>query len=680
MREFTHGLTLPSPREMGRTETRLDASPLARRLPANAPAIRPLPPTSEWVNVRTLGVRGDGRTDDTAALRAAIASHRVLYLPSGFYVVSDTLKLAPDTVLIGLHPSLTQVVLTDGASGFQGAGPPKALIEAPAGGDNIVSGLGLFTGGINPRSTALLWKAGATSLVDDVKFQGGHGTFLADGKRFDPYDPYHAGDASPRKRWDGQYPSLWVTDGGGGTFVNLWTPNTYASAGLLVSDTKTPGRVIQMSSEHHVRSEIVLDRVENWELLAPQTEEEVGEGEDTLALEIRRSRNVLVANFHGYRVTRTVKAADHAVQLEQVEDIRFRNVHVNAESGLGVCDANGCGTYLRASKYPYENAIVDVTRGVAVREREFAVLDVAGATAATPGVTPGAPASAPAPKKLAEGFWSLSGAAVGPDGKLWFVDRKFHRILSWSESDGLSTERSAPLDPVNLAVDASGNVIVLSSEGAEGTVYSFRPGSSEEQLTVLAPVPMQARSAARTAVPVSFWSNGEFQDQYDPATDRFTTLAALFARDVARPKSREYVSPDGSLVLPAWRTFQQGPPNALGWRWSDALQTHGFVTASVGERIFVTNQSENRTYRATVGADGALIELRRFANRGGESVARGPDGRVYVANGQIYVYAADGRETGRIDVPARPLQILFGGADGRTLYILTHHALYSTRP
>ena len=35
-------------------------------------------------------------------------------------------------------------------------------------------------------------------------------------------------------------------------------------------------------------------------------------------------------------------------------------------------------------------------------------------------------------------------------------------------------------------------------------------------------------------------------------------------------------------------------------------------------------------------------------------------------------------EIGRIDVPERPLQLIFGGADGRTLFILTHHSLYAT--
>jgi sugar lactone lactonase YvrE len=673
VRAFTHGLTLPALGAFGRYETRFDAEPLAS-LPVVGPkVIRELPPVDQWVNVRTLGVKGDGKTDDTAALEAAIGAHRVLYFPSGFYQITDTLLLKPETALIALHPSTTQIVIPDGTTGFQGVGGPKALIEAPKGGNNIVSGLGLFTGGINARATALLWKAGAASLVDDVKLQGGHGTFLQDGSRFDPYDPYHAGDKDPRKRWDVQYHSIWVTDGGGGTFTNVWSVNTYAQSGFYVSDTKTPGRILQLSAEHHGRVEIGLNRVENWELHAPQTEEEVGESPDALSLDIRNSRNILVTNYHGYRVTRTFKPALTAVRLENVAGIRFRNVHVNAESGLGTADSLGPATFLRASRFPYENAIVDVTRGLQVREREFAVLDIPTYTKAQPTL---APALGVRVSKLADGFWSISGGAVGPDGKLWFVERRFHRIHGWSAAEGLTLERDASLDPVNLAVDKAGNLVVLSAEGPEGTVYSFKPGSPETEMSVLAPTTAAPPAGSELVLPANYWNNGEFKDQYDPKTDQFTTLAEMFARDMAVPNARYYVSPDGSLALPALRTFQQGP----GWRWSNVMQTYGFITAKPGSRVFVTNGSEVRTYSGLIGAGGAVTDLKVFANRGGESVAVGPDGRVYVANGQVFVYASDGREVGRIDVPARPLQLLFGGKDRRTLFILTHHALYSAQP
>jgi sugar lactone lactonase YvrE len=163
------------------------------------------------------------------------------------------------------------------------------------------------------------------------------------------------------------------------------------------------------------------------------------------------------------------------------------------------------------------------------------------------------------------------------------------------------------------------------------------------------------------------------------------TLAELFARDVATPAPRHYVSPDGSLVLPAGRVFQQPGVDSYagmdetGWRWSHNLDAYGLSLAPPGRRIFVVSGAENRTYRAVVQANGTLGDLRPFAERGGESVAADSAGNVYVANGQIFVYDASGKPTGRIDVPERPVQILFGGADRRTLFILTHHALYSVR-
>jgi hypothetical protein len=671
---FNYGLMVPGLGEMGTMGMRYEAAALnAMPAPMDA-AIPALPPASEWVNVHTLGVMGDGETDVTAPLRAAIAAHRVLYFPSGNYVVRDTIELKPDTVLIGLHPTLTQIDLLDSTPGYQGVGAPKAVISAPARGTNILSGIGLFAGGINPRAVAVRWNAGERSLIDDVRFLGGHGSGT------NPYNNDHTADSDLRKRWDGQYPSLWVADGGGGTFADIWTPNTFAQEGFLVSNTKTPGHVYELSNEHHLRNEIRFDHVENWDVNAPQTEEEAGESPEALSLELDWCRNITIANYHGYRVTRSRAPFPAAVRLYQSSDIHFRNLHVNAESGYGVCDANGCGTFLRLSKFPYENAIEDVTHHLEVREREFAVLDVPGpARPANAGdaVLPEAGAKV---EKLEDGFFSISGAAVDAKGKLYFVDHHQQRIYGWSEKEGLTIERDNPLDAVNLAFDKSGNLLVLSSAGPEGTVYTFKPGNSAEGLTLLEPQDPMAHPGASAILPGNWWNNGEFKDQLDLNTMRFATLAEMFAEDATAPKKREYLSADGSVFLPAGRVFQQGPAtDSSGWRFSDNLDTYGFIRAKAGERVYVSSESEDVTYSARVQPDGTLDELKPFAERGGESVALGPDGDVYVANGQVFVYDAAGKQIGRIDVPERPLQLIFGGGDGKTLFILAHHALFGVK-
>ncbi|HEV7500494.1 MAG TPA: SMP-30/gluconolactonase/LRE family protein, partial [Vicinamibacteria bacterium] len=139
------------------------------------------------------------------------------------------------------------------------------------------------------------------------------------------------------------------------------------------------------------------------------------------------------------------------------------------------------------------------------------------------------------------------------------------------------------------------------------------------------------------------------------------------------------------LFLPAGRVFGQVANEAYpgmdptGWRWSNSLDAYGFVIAAAGQRVYVASDAENRTYSATVRADGTLGDLKTFAERGGESAAVDLQGNVFVANGQVFVYDAAGQEIGRIDVSERPLAVLFGGPDRRTLFILSQHTLYAVR-
>src|SRR5205085_1947575 len=145
-----------------------------------------------------------------------------------------------------------------------------------------------------------------------------------------PNDPYKRTERFDTSAfWDHQYPSIWVTDGGGGNFTGVWTPAGHAQAGFYVTNTTTRGRVYELSAEHHIRNEVVLDGVQNWEFYAPQTEEEVRDGMDSVSFDIRNSKNILLANYHAYRVTRSIKPAPTAVKITNSSDIRFRNVAVN---------------------------------------------------------------------------------------------------------------------------------------------------------------------------------------------------------------------------------------------------------------------------------------------------------------------------------------------------------------
>ncbi len=673
VKSLSHGLTLAGMGATGTTKTTFDAIPLQSMPPQRPAEIRALPPMDTWVNLKSLGIKGDGKTDETAAIKKAIADHKVLYIPSGRYVVSDTIELRPDTVLIGLHPDETQFDILDATPSFQGPGAPKALLLAPKGGSNIVTGIGLYTGGVNSRAVAALWMSGQDSLMADVRFLGGHGTRGPDGKRENPYNSNLTADPDPRRRWDSQFHSLWITHGGGGTFFNIWTPSTFAQSGLYISDTKTPGRVYELSSEHHVRTEIKIDQVENWDLYSLQTEGERGESESASSLEISRSRNLTIANFHGYRVTRSMRPFPYSIRISDSRDIRFRNVHVDANSSAGYCLPGGeCTQIVRASKFSYGAAIFDPDTKEEVRDREFAFIDYTGPhSAATHDARV---------ERLATGFYNLGGGAIDASGRLYFVDGRWHRIYRWSpDTRKLHIIRDNPLDPVNLAFDKAGNLLVVSSGGPAMAVYAFKPDGPEDELTVLAREPAADRPGMTAVLPASYWVNGDFTNTLDTAAYEYVSLEEMFFKLMQRRKTFQYVSPDRTTFIPTDEVFVQGPPH-LGYKWAHIIQSFGLSQAAPRKPFYVTNEAEQKTYRANVNSDGALADLKLFANQGGESIAQDFAGNVYLAAGNIFIYSPAGKLIDTIKVPERPLQILFGGRDHRTLFILTSSSLYAARP
>jgi hypothetical protein len=104
------------------------------------PEVR-FPADAGMINVKTqFGAKGDGLSDDTAAIRAAIEGPgvqvRVLYFPKGIYIVSDTLNWlrANQTwrsrlTFQGENERGTVIRLKDNAPGYQDPGAPKAVIR-----------------------------------------------------------------------------------------------------------------------------------------------------------------------------------------------------------------------------------------------------------------------------------------------------------------------------------------------------------------------------------------------------------------------------------------------------------------------------------------------------------------------------------------------------------------------
>jgi sugar lactone lactonase YvrE len=103
------------------------------------------------------------------------------------------------------------------------------------------------------------------------------------------------------------------------------------------------------------------------------------------------------------------------------------------------------------------------------------------------------------------------------------------------------------------------------------------------------------------------------------------------------------------------------------------------ASAIPGEPFYVTDEADVSTWVGTVQPDGSLSGMKRFVDQGGEGVATDGEGNVYIAAGQIYVYSPAGKLIDTVEVPERPIQLVFGGPDGHTLFIPARTSLYAVR-
>jgi hypothetical protein len=131
------------PVQFGREE----AMPLFVVQPAAAETVK-LPSDSGYINVKKFGVKGDGITDDTEALKKILGSGkqdeggsiRSIYIPNGIYLVSDTLEWGDKKKDVrGESRDGVIIKLMDDCPGFQDPNNPKKVlqIEFGHGGQNF---------------------------------------------------------------------------------------------------------------------------------------------------------------------------------------------------------------------------------------------------------------------------------------------------------------------------------------------------------------------------------------------------------------------------------------------------------------------------------------------------------------------------------------------------------------
>ena len=661
IRRFICGIQLNDLDKTPGLETTFDCEKLKSLPPAPRSNIPDFPAIGSWVNLKSLGAKGDGETDDTKIIQDAVDQNAAVYVPEGIYKINETIKLKPNSVLIGLHPIATQFVIGESSAAFSGFGAPKPMIEAPVGGKNILSGIGLSTGEYNYRAVACKWMAGEHSMINDVKFVGGHGSM-----RKGPYVPWR-GYGEPGKKpspvpgpdpaWDTQYWSLWITNGGGGTFKNIWTANTYATSGIYVSNTSTPSQIYALSVEHHVRNEVRFNQVSNWKVYALQLEEESREGSECQPMEMIACNNLLFANLYLFRVIRVKTPFPYSVRTWDCRNIEMMNIHNYSQV-----------------KYTTDNPLYDINTNTEVRPVEFARLRISGNTP-----TNWETESSKNVKLLATGFEFAEGMCSDSKGNVYFAEQRMKRIYKWSaETNSLSLLADYPWEPLSLGCDSKDNLLVIfrynpqfghlvngvqekfeNPADASGTsfsawgnsgfgtlVYSINPSHPDETIQLLKKVPMSSvKHVFKALYPSNRWRDGH----------DFNTISVT---------KNEYcfIAPDSVTIIPACY---------------DLARATSLSEAFPGKPVYASDEYNKRTVRIDTDPQGYLSNLTYFAEKGEFNSIPDSRGNVYIADGDVYVYDAKGQQTGMIHVPERPSSLTFGGKDKTTLFVTGRSGFYS---
>ncbi|MDX2230533.1 MAG: glycosyl hydrolase family 28-related protein [Leptolyngbyaceae cyanobacterium bins.349] len=145
------------------------------------------------LNVKDFGAKGDGITDDTVAIQAALNAFpnggRIVYLPNGTYLVSNTLSWPAgtpgrgddfkNTILQGQSQSGVVIRLRDNATGFTSPTTPKSVIfTGPAPAQrfrNSVRNLTVDTGVGNAGAIGIQFNASNQGTLSDVTIRSGDG-------------------------------------------------------------------------------------------------------------------------------------------------------------------------------------------------------------------------------------------------------------------------------------------------------------------------------------------------------------------------------------------------------------------------------------------------------------------------------------------------------------------------
>ena len=128
------------------------------------------------VSVMVFGAKGDGVTDDSAALQQAVDAHPEVFLPHGVYLIGKTITLTATTSLLGEGYSVIKASAANPlfAKNISDTAEPTPLLTMPVGASVKLVDLTIMASGDIPGCLLVDWKGGDESGMWDVMYRVEH--------------------------------------------------------------------------------------------------------------------------------------------------------------------------------------------------------------------------------------------------------------------------------------------------------------------------------------------------------------------------------------------------------------------------------------------------------------------------------------------------------------------------
>ncbi|ATY60133.1 glucan 1,3-beta-glucosidase [Cordyceps militaris] len=245
---------------------------------------------SKFVSVKSKGAKGDGVTDDTAAIQAvfnSIGSDQIVYFDHGNYVVTNTVKVPKDVKIVG---EIWPIIFAGGNSNFQDQQNPKPVFQVGNPGDvGTIEMQDIIFSTMGPQPGAILMEfnvagqdKGGAGLWD-VHFRVGG--FAGTQLQSDKCSKSPQQIAPPKAECIGAFMLMHVTAEASVYLENTWywvadheldlgdhnQINIYNGRGILIESTKGAW-LWGTSSEHSVLSNYQLSKAKNVYMGLIQTE------------------------------------------------------------------------------------------------------------------------------------------------------------------------------------------------------------------------------------------------------------------------------------------------------------------------------------------------------------------------------------------------------------------------